>query len=349
MLASIGKKTAGHLKHHGIETVGTLKALTDEHIDAITRGGLLSKLGAGQLMAIRDQAKLSCIDEDAPAPVDHRKDVNPYKSKYGDDWEAQINASVALSKYVCITEMIEFMMVSAAKVFKGTTHELDWVFYHDALSLMTAKETMEWMQQKGYLKRWILPENGLSSAEHDPDLTSYARRPPGDNPEGMPLDNSLNRDVHEAVKRHVLWTQGLAEGDSKRFDMSTPKHGARAYLRILCPGQEGVCPSSERIMHDVDKVFRNFRAIRDMKGIRLPNSVCQRHGKERDHSDKSVENRGGLRVRKQGPDKTFPTHKDALEAKRNYLTRATEKAQGSLVGSASANSPDGSAEESDEG
>jgi hypothetical protein len=29
---------------------------------------------------------------------------------------------------------------------KGTTHEKDWVFYHDALSLMTANETMEWMK-----------------------------------------------------------------------------------------------------------------------------------------------------------------------------------------------------------
>jgi hypothetical protein len=62
-----------------------------------------------------------------------------------------------LSPFVCITEIVEHIVVETARVYKGTKNEDDWMFYHDALSLMTAKETIRWMQEKDYLKRWILP------------------------------------------------------------------------------------------------------------------------------------------------------------------------------------------------
>jgi hypothetical protein len=41
---------------------------------------------------------------------------------------------------------------------EGTEQEDDWCFYHDALSLMTAKEMILWMKAKKNYKWWILPE-----------------------------------------------------------------------------------------------------------------------------------------------------------------------------------------------
>ena len=72
---------------------------------------------------------------------------------------------------------------------KGSVHEEDFFIVHNALVLMTAKETIECMKEKNYYHRWLLPMIGLQ------DGTPYAGRPVGNSPEFMPLDNSLNRDI----------------------------------------------------------------------------------------------------------------------------------------------------------
>jgi hypothetical protein len=48
-------------------------------------------------------------------------------------------------------------------MFKGTSHEHAWLFYHNTLSLLTVHKTVAWMKEQGYYKRWILPELGLHS------------------------------------------------------------------------------------------------------------------------------------------------------------------------------------------
>ena len=45
---------------------------------------------------------------------------------------------------------------------EGTSHAGDFFFYHDALSLMTAKETRKWMSEKGFMKKWLVPQNGVN-------------------------------------------------------------------------------------------------------------------------------------------------------------------------------------------
>ena len=72
---------------------------------------------------------------------------------------------------------------------KGSVHEDNFFIVHDDLVLMTAKETIQWMKEKNYYHRLLLPMNGLQ------DGTPYAGRPVGNSPEFMPLDNSLNRDI----------------------------------------------------------------------------------------------------------------------------------------------------------
>ena len=93
--------------------------------------------------------------------------------------------------------MIEFMVNESQRVMKGTYHEDDWFFYHDALTLMTATSTIEWMRKKDCLKRWLLPVNNLS--QDDKDLKSYLGRPIGNSLEMMPWDCSLNKDLKDAV------------------------------------------------------------------------------------------------------------------------------------------------------
>jgi hypothetical protein len=85
-----------------------------------------------------------------------------------------------MSPYVCVAKMIEHIVAESASMFKGTRYKDSWVFYHDALSLTTAKETVERMKEKGFHERWLLPVMGLHS--DDPDLKAYMETIPGSSP-----------------------------------------------------------------------------------------------------------------------------------------------------------------------
>ena len=94
----------------------------------------------------------------------------------------------------------------------GTKHEQDWIFYHNTLSLMTSKECQEWMEK---------------------NQGAYFGRPVGNSPEFMPLDMSLNKDIKEALKYHMIMTKHLPDEHVSKFSMSTPKNISRAILRIV--------------------------------------------------------------------------------------------------------------------
>jgi hypothetical protein len=56
----------------------------------------------------------------------------------------------------------------------GTIHQDDWLVYHDALALMTAKHTVKWMTNttttpdgKKYIDSWILPNLGATMIFQD--------------------------------------------------------------------------------------------------------------------------------------------------------------------------------------
>ena len=118
----------------------------------------------------------------------------------------KLKSSTAMSKFVCITDLIRFMMDEAEKLTKGSVHEDNFYIVHDTLVLMTAKETINQMKEKGYLHRWLLPLNGLQ------DGTPYAGRPVGNIPEFMPLNNSLNRDILQSLRFHCVLSHSIIYG-----------------------------------------------------------------------------------------------------------------------------------------
>ena len=103
-----------------------------------------------------------------------------------------------MSKLCDITDLIRFMMKEAENLMKGSVHEDDLFIFHDALVLMTAKETIKWIKENNCFHRWLLPMNGLQ------DGTPYAGRPVGNSPEFMPLDNSHNREIVHSLSFHCV-------------------------------------------------------------------------------------------------------------------------------------------------
>ena len=165
-----------------------------------------------------------------------------------------------MSKFVCITDLICFMVDEAEKLMKGSVHEEDLYIVHDALVLMTAKETINWMKEKGYLYRWLIPLNGLQ------DGTPYVGHPVGNSPEFMPFDHILNRDILQSLRFHCVLSHAIIDGkettEEERklcFSFSTPRKIARG-LKRLWDSKIGT-PSSERIFQDVDLTLKALEIV----------------------------------------------------------------------------------------
>ena len=121
----------------------------------------LPKLPIRGLGQIYKHALVALPGKSMPSIKDNRKSINSYFSRYGERWVEKLNSSSSISKFCCITDLIRFMMKEAENLMKGSVHEDDFFIVNDALVLMTAKETIEWMKEKNCFHRWFLPMNGF--------------------------------------------------------------------------------------------------------------------------------------------------------------------------------------------
>jgi hypothetical protein len=218
-IQNVGKKTAERLATINVLTV---RQLLDADID--------------DLMTICARRKLDKWRQDASDPLpgnappnvvtNHKLAANPCESRCGPEWKDCIAKSCFMAKYVCITTLVQHVCDESKTLMAGTKHEDDWLFYHDALSLMTAKDCTAWMKDENIHARWLLPMLDCNAG------TPHELKPVGNSPELMPLDNSLNQDLHESVRQHAALTQSLGNDDINKFDISTPRRGSRAYHRV---------------------------------------------------------------------------------------------------------------------
>ena len=109
-------------------------------------------------------------------------------------------------KLCCITDLIHFVTTEAKKLMNGSMHTDVFFIIHEALVLMTAKETITWMKDKNYFHCWLLPINGFQ------DGPSYDGIPVGNIPILMPLDNSLNRDILYSLRFHSVLSRFVLDG-----------------------------------------------------------------------------------------------------------------------------------------
>ena len=102
--------------------------------------------------------------------IDYQNKPNTYESWYSPDWRIEAKNQSLLRWYSCVRNMIEHMVSETKRVFKGTTHEDSYLFYHDSLILITAKETVSrWNKRDtkncgSYLKWIYFPANPSSNA-----------------------------------------------------------------------------------------------------------------------------------------------------------------------------------------
>jgi hypothetical protein len=219
-------------------------------------------------------------------------------------------------------------MKATEKAYHGTRHAEDWMLYHDALIIMTAQDCKDWMKTQyigsnglTFYDKWILPLHGLNDK-----ISRYsAGNPVGNSPELMPLDNCLNKDVHEHVQTHIMMSLACeVNRDCKEaFSLSCPKRGRSAYLRIWDP-VNGVGPSSKRIIQDTKKVVDAMRIIKDAKGA-FVDGLAQRPGKRHIVSSIPSNIRGGKRVKKIITNASFTDRSDFHSDLKMILKDAADK------------------------
>jgi hypothetical protein len=268
----IGASIAKKLQDVGISTIADLKNMTEHKFNETAA----AKLGRGMSLQILKQYQAVASTSEITTPpnliTNYRKEANPYLARFGQRlWKKEIDQSITLRSTLCITSYIIHMWEQTALAMHGTIHQDDWLVYHDALSLMTAKRTMEWMENtrtpdgKKYIHRWILPELGCND-----DIPRFGGRPIGDFPESMPLDNTLNNNLKSSNTTHIIDTVSLNEDDPRKFSLSTPKRCSEAIRRLWDFGltgkagedkHEGGAPSGSRIVQDVYRVIDSYKTI----------------------------------------------------------------------------------------
>ena len=160
---------------------------------------------------------------------------------------------------------------------KGTVHESDWIFYHDALSILTSIGTREYIKSKEYtgktiFDKWFLPQNNLNAG------TPYHGRPVGNSPEFMPLDNSLNYDLQVSHRHHCAVTAHLPEGDPRKHSLSTPRR-ITVGLKKIWEHPHGA-PSPNRVVQDVYLTFEAHSIVYKANGKMVP-GLTNRNGHQR--------------------------------------------------------------------
>ncbi|CAB9530889.1 hypothetical protein SEMRO_3098_G343680.1 [Seminavis robusta] len=269
-----------------------------------------------------------------PESVDHRKKDNPYLSRFGEaHWRQEVINSSAMQKVVSVRNLVRHMYQCGIDFFKGSNFETNWHFMHDALSLMTAKETKDWMEKERIKKHWILPELGLNDK-----IGKFGGRPVGNNPRDAPADHILNKTHDDVVIRHVAATSHLPKQDPKKFSLATPLLIASAYKRvwnnpplerdgtILCPVEEGA-PSSDRIKHDIMKTQEYILEVVDNDGLNTVGKASIAGHRGDDARLAGTTKRGGAR-KKNEKEKTFWFHPDARDGLKTFTEESLERWKG---------------------
>ena len=153
-IRGVGKTSVEKLKRAGIYYVKDLKYLddTDETMFGISEGTKLNGENGLTVSFIRSIVDI-CRDAaqgEGPKAIDHQLAVNPYRSKFGDDWFEKVKKSTHMKKYVSIRSLVTHIYEETKSAFVGTVHENDFYFYHDALSLMSSKKTWSGWIKKIY-------------------------------------------------------------------------------------------------------------------------------------------------------------------------------------------------------
>lgn len=222
----VGKKAKEQLWARKVHTVAELAAHFNNGPSG--RNGFRKAAGMGDEKLLQVIAKAESAPVGPPKEIDHRNRENPHFALHKGQWKNKILEHPSMRVIVDVRELVEHMERCGTEQCAGTVHENDWGHCHEALSMMTAKENQEWMQEKGHLEHWRLPQFDLNV--HTPRFDRP--RCPGNHAGAMSFDDALNKDHDDLVPRMVAAAICLADDDERKFSLRTPKTVSCAHQRV---------------------------------------------------------------------------------------------------------------------
>ena len=193
-----------------------------------------------------------------------RKDTSEEFLHPRTEWEWRIRDVIAHSSTaaICVTDMMDHIIVEGDRLFAGTGFEDSWVIGHDALSVWWEKESLKYLHDiKGFGPTRYLCAQGKTNR----DNRYYRGSLVGNRPELMPLDSHLNADHEYGLMWHVAITSDLKIDDPKKFKMGTPGEVSDSMDRTW-----EVFPTPERIVEDILRFPVALQRIKDVNGAVVP-------------------------------------------------------------------------------
>ena len=92
-----------------------------------------------------------------PHVKNHLHTENHWESRYGELWRTHLDASYLMSGYASIHHLVAHLVAEDNHIFANTKHVNSWQFYHNVLSQLTSKPTINRMKENGYYKCWTTP------------------------------------------------------------------------------------------------------------------------------------------------------------------------------------------------
>ena len=200
---------------------------------------------------------------------------NPFKKRFGNNWEKELRATMKASKVIWINDLVAHTVAEGNRIYRGSPWEDSWCIYHDALSSWWDPGAQALLRKLNMYHRQVRAWGPTSAPELMKDeilsdgrikthrlVNRYKDKLMGDSPEFMPCDRHLFNDLKLACKRNVSMTRNLPDEDSRKFWFNTPK---RAFRSLAKSWQHS--PTPERIVEDIFEFFESIDAVVESGGV----------------------------------------------------------------------------------
>ena len=227
-----------------------------------------------------------------------------YEALYPDTWSEEVDKALrrGAGAVVCVTELMDHVVAESKKLFRGTTHEHDFVIWHDALSAWWEDEAQDYLATLGFKDRQVCALDDTNA-----EFARYSHGLVGDSPELMPLDAHLFSDLSQELWRHVAITSNLPESDPRRFSTGTPAEMERSVVRAW-----QVAPTPDRIVEDCTAIPKRIERIIEAKGVAVQDIYFRSGRRYRAANDaRDLEHKPRKRQRKATCTEAKPVHPDA--------------------------------------
>jgi hypothetical protein len=228
-----------------------------------------------------------------------------YQQRYGDAAEEEC-MKVISRKYCCVTNLIDYMVSEAKKLYAGTDMGERFMIYHDHLKVMWEKNAIAYMREKDYFKYFIK----ISGVYNDRVSNIYKNCLVGNRPEmARALDSYGFADLMVSIRFHVALTFRLDRENPMKFQLGTPREAFKCMKRCW-----EVEPTLERVVQDIESWEYAVNKIIEARGT-IVHGLALRHG----HRWARANGKGESTSRRLGRQRkdTFcsrPVHPDALSS-----------------------------------